>query len=171
MRKMDLRGITIKITCHNCGKITDLNIEPMGSDTIYKFSLICENCGAFNAVSVNPLTNDSTDTRLSGMPVQGFEWVLPSGKIVPVIGDPIYVSANGEHLSRNAYMDMYKLDPEIAYNYIRKRLDEQTTNKATNKATNSLNSDSISASLLNPANIQKIEILCTNCGHICELSL
>jgi hypothetical protein len=129
--------------------------------------VICEKCGAFNAISANPLEQDFSDIRLQGMPVQGFEWVLPSGKIVPVIGDPIYVSANGEHLSRKAYMDMYKLDPEIAYNYMRKRLDEQKSNKTSN----SQNQDMALSSQPNLSNIQKIEVLCRNCGCVCELTL
>jgi hypothetical protein len=142
-----------------------LNIEPIGQDVIYKFSLICKNCGAFNFISVNPLEPDPAKTELQGTPVQGFEWVLPSGKIVPVVGDPIYISANGEHLSRKAYMDMYKLDPEIAYIYMRRKLDATVASKAANP----LNQDVSMSSRLELANIQKIEVLCMNCGNICEL--
>ena len=142
-----------------------MNIEPIGLDAIYKFSLICKNCGAFNLISVNPLGPDPAETEWHGMPVQGFEWVLPSGKIVPVIGDPIYISANGEHLSRKAYMDMYKLDPEIAYIYMRRKLDVQVASNAANPS----NQDVAMPSRLDLANIRKIEVLCTNCGGICEL--
>lgn|GEM_PF-2202529 len=144
-----------------------MNIEQIGSDKTYKFSLICENCGAFNSISMNPLTQYPADVELQGMPVHGFEWVLPSGKIVPVVGDPIYISANGEHLSRNTYMKMYKLDPEIAYNYMRKKLDAQVATKDANPS----NQDVASPSQPDLTSIQKIEVLCTNCGHICELTL
>ncbi|MDD1761423.1 MAG: hypothetical protein LUQ59_04245 [Methanothrix sp.] len=160
-----LRGIKIKIKCHNCGKINDLNIEPAGTDAIYEFSLICKNCGAFNVISVNPSEPDLADTELQGTPVQGFEWVLPSGKIVPVIGDTVYISANGEHLSRKAYMDIYKLDPEIAYIYMRRKLDAKVASKVANPS----NKDIAMPSRLELANIQKIEVLCMNCGGICEL--
>ncbi|MDD4579266.1 MAG: hypothetical protein PHF80_01180 [Methanothrix sp.] len=142
-----------------------MNIVPIGQDAIYKFSLICKNCGAFNLISVNPLGPDPVETELQGAPVQGFEWVLPSGKIVPVIGDPIYISANGEHLSRKAYMDMYKLDPELAYIYMRRKLDVTVASNAANPS----NQDAAMPSRPELANIQKIEVLCMNCGGICEL--
>jgi len=50
---------------------------------------------------------------------QGFEWALPAGKLTPVVGAPIYVSASGDHLSREAYLAWYNIDPEIAYRNMR----------------------------------------------------
>jgi hypothetical protein len=50
---------------------------------------------------------------------EGFEWILPTGKITPIIGDPIYISAMGEHLSYEAYLAEYGIDPEIAYTLMR----------------------------------------------------
>ena len=58
--------------------------------------------------------------------LEGFEWILPAGKITPVIGQPIYVSAMGEHLSHDAYLEMYNIDPEIAYNMMRRRISKRT---------------------------------------------
>ena len=55
-----------------------------------------------------------------------FEWILPAGKIMPIIGDPIYVSANEDHFSRQAYLDKYYIDPEIAYELMRSKVKVQT---------------------------------------------
>ena len=58
----------------------------------------------------------------SAYPPSGFEWVLPSGKITPVVGQPIYISAIGEKFSRQDYINRYRIDPEIAYEYMRGRM-------------------------------------------------
>ena len=50
---------------------------------------------------------------------EGFEWILPAGKITPIVGEPLYISGFGEHLSRQAYRDKYDIDPEIAYQLMR----------------------------------------------------
>ncbi len=49
----------------------------------------------------------------------GFEWKLPSGKITPVVGDPIYISSIGEQMSREEYLVKYSMDPEVAYQMMR----------------------------------------------------
>ena len=76
--------------------------------------IICKNCGAVNEVSERVLAEDDDDWLQCALP-EGFEWNLPAGKITPIIGDPIYISAMGEHLSYQAYLDEYGVDPEIAY--------------------------------------------------------
>ena len=78
---------------------------------------ICKNCGALNVASESDIKSDS-DWLQCELP-QGFEWVLPAGKITPVIGEPIYISGFGEHLSREEYLDKHGIDPEIAYNLMR----------------------------------------------------
>ena len=80
--------------------------------------IICKNCGAVNEVSARSLAEDDDNWLQCALP-EGFEWNLPAGKITPIIGDPIYISAMGEHLSYLAYMDEYGVDPEIAYNLMR----------------------------------------------------
>ena len=79
--------------------------------------IICKNCGVVNEISDGAL--DESDEWLECILPEGFEWILPAGKITPVIGDPLYISALGEHLSYHAYLDKYDLDPEIAYQLIR----------------------------------------------------
>lgn len=78
---------------------------------------ICKNCGAMNVANEAALDSDS-DWLQCALP-QGFEWVLPAGKITPVIGEPIYISGFGEHLSREEYLKKHGIDPEIAYNLMR----------------------------------------------------
>lgn len=46
---------------------------------------------------------------------QGLEWAKPIGKIMYVVGDPIYISSFGEHLNWKAYLDKYGVDPEVTF--------------------------------------------------------
>lgn len=78
---------------------------------------VCRNCGAVNEASKEAL--ESNRDLLQGTLPQGFEWILPAGKITLNIGDPIYISDMGEHLSHEAYLNKYGIDPEIAYNFVR----------------------------------------------------
>jgi len=78
---------------------------------------ICRNCGVVNEASKEDLESNS-DWLQCALP-QGFEWILPAGKITPNIGESIYISGMGEHLSRHAYLNKHGLDPEIAYNLMR----------------------------------------------------
>ena len=80
--------------------------------------IICKNCGTVNEVSDKSLAEDDDDWLQCALP-EGFEWSLPAGKITPIIGDPIYISAMGENLSYQAFLDEYGVDPEIAYNLMR----------------------------------------------------
>ena len=80
-------------------------------------------------VSMEALAADDEEQWLQCTLPEGFEWILPAGKITPVIGEPIYVSAMGEHLSHDAYLEMYNIDPEIAYNLMRGRLGKRTATK------------------------------------------
>ena len=79
--------------------------------------IICRNCGVVNEVSDGALADD--DDWLPCILPEGFEWVLPAGKITPIIGDPIYISGFGEQLSYEAYLEKYGIDPEIAYRLMR----------------------------------------------------
>ncbi|VVB71328.1 Uncharacterised protein [uncultured archaeon] len=106
---------------------------------------ICKNCGVVNEVADEALSSNS-DWLDCTLP-QGFEWILPAGKITPIMGDPIYISGLGEHLSRNAYLDKYNIDPERAYNLMRGRVGVQTasrifTNQDLKKASASTNTQS-----------------------------
>lgn len=78
---------------------------------------VCKNCGAVNEIVAGSLSSD--ENWLGCVLPEGFEWSLPAGKLTPVVGKPIYVSASGEKLSYEDYMDRYDIDPEIAYQRMR----------------------------------------------------
>lgn len=78
---------------------------------------ICRNCGVVNEASDEDL--ESNEDWLACVLPQGFEWILPAGKITPIVGEPIYISGNGEHLSKKEYLKKYNINPEIAYNLMR----------------------------------------------------
>ena len=98
-----------------------------------KKKAICKYCGVVNEISVEDLAADNrSDWLYCDLPV-GFEWSLPAGKITPVVGDPIYISGFGEHLSWEEYLLKYNIDPEIAYLRMRKRSDAQSASHASNR--------------------------------------
>jgi hypothetical protein len=78
---------------------------------------ICRNCGTVNEASDKALEGE--EEWLACTLPEGFEWILPAGKITPIVGDPIYVSGMGENLSYDAYLEKYNIDPEVAYNLMR----------------------------------------------------
>ncbi|MDD1761108.1 MAG: hypothetical protein LUQ59_02655 [Methanothrix sp.] len=88
---------------------------------------ICRNCGVVNEAE-DATISDSGDWLDCDLPT-GFEWTLPAGKITPIVGDPIYISGNGEHLSQSEYLDKYKIDPEIAYKLMRGKASSQTASQ------------------------------------------
>ncbi|MFZ2472371.1 MAG: hypothetical protein WAW52_10575 [Methanothrix sp.] len=90
---------------------------------------ICRNCGVVN--EANDATLTSSDDWLECTLPTGFEWCLPAGKITPVVGEAIYISGNGEHLTQDAYIDKYMIDPELAYNLMRGKVQAQTADQLT----------------------------------------
>jgi hypothetical protein len=88
---------------------------------------ICRNCGVVNEAEEATLSN--SDDWLECDLLTGFEWILPVGKITPIVGDPIYVSGNGEHLSQSEYLEKYNIDPEIAYKLMRGKASSQTASQ------------------------------------------
>jgi len=82
--------------------------------------LICHKCGAVNEIETEKLLDLAEDE--DWVPCEkpkGFEWRLPAGKITPVIGDPIYISASGNHMSYSEYLNRYGVDPEKALTLMR----------------------------------------------------
>jgi hypothetical protein len=160
-------GVKLNAKCHKCGTLNIVNLEPVQVNTICEITFVCSTCGALNNIFYDPHNPDPENQEWLCLPPTGFEWVLPAGKIMPIVGDPIYVSAFGEHLSRKIYIEKYKLDPEIAYQYMRGKRNEQMGNEMTNKASQSVEAHT----LPNSINIKKIEVLCDKCGNICELNV
>jgi hypothetical protein len=86
-----------------------------------KIKIICKNCGSVNEKDREVLLNPDYDEDdwLCELPVN-FEWILPVGKISPIVGNPLYVSSLGGSMSREDYIKKYGLDPEIAYQLMRR---------------------------------------------------
>jgi len=159
-------GIKIKVKCFNCGTRNEVDVEPVLTPGKIKIDFVCQECGALNEVSVDPQNLDDMEQDWLCLPKRGFEWILPTGKIAPIVGDTIYISAVGEYLSRKAYLDKYKLDPEIAYKYMRKKKSTQTANKVTNNPSRRVGSKPAQ----DLSSVKKIEIICEKCNRICELN-
>jgi hypothetical protein len=98
-----------------------------------KKKAICKYCGVVNEISVEDLAADNRSDWLACDLPLGFEWNLPAGKITPVVGDPIYISGHGEHLSWEEYLLKYNIDPEIAYLRMRNRFELQGSSHGTNR--------------------------------------
>jgi len=156
----------MNVKCHKCGENNTVNIESIGTNTICETEFICSICGSINNLFIDPNDPDPNQVWF-GKPPQGFEWILPSGKIMPIIGDPIYISASGEYLSRRTYIERYKLDPEIAYEYMRRKQNILISMEMTNEP----NQNNVAHIPPNLKNINKIEIICENCGKLCQLKL
>ena len=95
---------------------------------------ICKHCGAVNEINAQDLAEDDVDDWLACDLPMGFEWSLPAGKISPVYGDPIYVSAQGQQMSREEFILEFNVDPEIAYQNMRSRMGRQSFSKSTNQS-------------------------------------
>jgi hypothetical protein len=164
---MAYMGIKIKTKCFNCGTTEVIDIEPVVTNGKIKINFVCQNCGALNVLDIDPRNLDDTEQDWLCLPPTGFEWTLPSGKIMPIIGDPIYVSAFGEYLSRKAYLERYKIDPEIAYQYMRRKRSAQKGSDISNKSGQSV----MTHVLPDLIYIKNVEVLCKICGNICELNV
>ncbi len=78
---------------------------------------ICKNCGT--VLDLPDVKTEEGEDWLKCLIPTSFEWSLPAGKLTPVIGEPLYVSALGEKLTRSEYVKKYRIDPEIAYERMR----------------------------------------------------
>lgn len=96
------------VRCHGCGR------EILIQEDDCEF--MCSRCGAKNVVPREELY----DAPLDCIPPTGFEWALPAGRIEPIAGDVIYVTAQGLHLNKENYIRIFGIDPEIAYIKMRK---------------------------------------------------
>ena len=84
---------------------------------------VCACCGA--VLELTDLTSDEQENFLPCVLPTSFEWTLPAGRIVPVVGDPIYVDAFGHNLTKDEFMTQYNVDPEIAYQKMRAKVTKE----------------------------------------------
>lgn len=81
---------------------------------VSKLKVCCPQCGTVSDVK------ELTETGwLPCVLPTGFEWTLPSGKITPVVGKPIYIDAEGTQMSYEEFLKKYNVDPDIAYTKMR----------------------------------------------------
>ncbi|NYT02038.1 MAG: hypothetical protein GKC10_04695 [Methanosarcinales archaeon] len=81
---------------------------------------ICHKCGSINEIDLQQLDDPARrGDWLECAEPQGFEWKLPAGKITPIVGEPIYITGGGTHLSQKEYIATYGIDPEIALKMMR----------------------------------------------------
>lgn len=96
--------------CHNCGSFVVL-------DLANPKEFVCPVCGAVNVVPREMVS--SSDAPLDCLAPTGFEWTLPAGKV----GNPVtgykYITAQGTHMTREEYLATFRIDPELALNFMR----------------------------------------------------
>ncbi|MCX8207696.1 MAG: hypothetical protein N3G75_07690 [Methanothrix sp.] len=70
-------------------------------------------------MNVVPVYKGTSDEELGCIAPTGFEWQLPAGKIGnPVLGFK-YITAQGTQMTREEYLATFKIDPEVALQYMR----------------------------------------------------
>lgn len=97
-----------KVICFGCGR----NLEIRDTDPEF----FCSVCGACNVVP----QGESSELPLNCVAPKGFEWELPAGKLQSIAGKAIYITAQGSHVDKETFKRMYKCDPEIVYQNMRK---------------------------------------------------
>ncbi len=128
-----LIGMNVKVKCFNCTARNELDIGSIDPKRKTKVNVACLNCGALNILNIDPRNLNDTKCEFLGELPEGFQWILPTGKITPITGNPIYMLSSGEQLSRNAYMERYRVDAEIAYQYIRRQNEKKKLKSIANK--------------------------------------
>ncbi len=76
--------------------------------------VVCPHCGTISEIKEDQ--ESENENWLECVLPTGFEWSLPSGKIKSAAGTIYYVDSIGNKMSREAYIEKYGIDPEIAYN-------------------------------------------------------
>ncbi len=84
--------------------------------------VVCPQCGAISETKEVQPDEDWLECVLP----TGFEWSLPSGKMEMITGTVYYIDAIGNRMTKEAYMNKYSVDPEIAYKNMRARVKKPT---------------------------------------------
>jgi len=97
------------VKCQGCGRKVEI------PEDLPEF--FCQVCGACNIV---PDGNGTFENPLDCIPPKRFEWKLPAGKTVSASGETIYITAQGSHVTKQQFKDMYKCDPELVLKNMRR---------------------------------------------------
>lgn len=81
--------------------------------------VVCRICGTVLELD-DPAENRDVDWLPCVLP-EGFEWTLPAGRIESATGQIWYVDSNGRQWTHQGYIEKYGVDPEIAYQNMRKK--------------------------------------------------
>jgi len=155
----------LRAKCHNCGIINLFTVESTGVNGKIDIMFACIKCGALNELCIDFTKPGAAEEDWLCLPPSGFEWALPAGKITPVVGQPIYVSAIGEKFSREDYINRYRVDPEIAYEYMRGRMRKFANNIISNTSSHVMAPQEKSEFIGDIYHKAK----CKNCGAINEV--
>lgn len=91
------------LKCHGCGSVKETDKNPK--------RFVCNNCGAVQDV---PITGAGTfEAPLTCLFPTGFEWTLPSGKVVDPSGKVMYKDAEGNQMTKIEFIDTFGCDPDI----------------------------------------------------------
>ncbi len=82
------------------------NVKKMG---------MCPVCGSQLEIEM------SDEDWLPCMTPEGFEWSLPAGKITDPAGRVWFIDPFGKRYTKDAYMEKYKIDPEVALQNMRRQ--------------------------------------------------
>lgn len=110
------------VICHGCGR----QVHIRDNDVAF----FCSVCGACNDVP----RETSSDRVLNCLAPDSFEWPMPSGMIKPAIGEELYKDSRGNQFNREDFKRIYKCDPKIALENMRK-LGKEGTPGAINTST------------------------------------
>lgn len=100
----------MKLKCFKCENIWECNCTVEAT---------CPYCGSTNIIPTDTDV-DVEEDWLQCLEPEGFEWSMPSGKKGNPVTGYTYVAANGDELTKNEYLDKYKMDPDVALEYMRK---------------------------------------------------
>lgn len=104
----------VKIKCFKCGFVWEIECAPCVKEAV------CLECGALNVLPDMSDGDEIEGDWLQCIEPTGFEWSLPSGKLGNPISGYTYVDAHGNYLTKDGYIAKYKIDPDLALEYMRK---------------------------------------------------
>jgi hypothetical protein len=72
--------------------------------------IICQQCGSVNILNQEPKNKEIIPCELP----RDLDWFIPMQKITSETDEPVYVDQQGRPMTRERYIHVHNLDPEIA---------------------------------------------------------